>query len=788
MKYVRLFKNYYEYNKEEGYLEFPSVSYITDDNILRYKNIPTSIRESLVCWYSPRRQRLTNEDVVESYSEDFTTWRNFENRGTAIVTKDKVTITGSLNIQNIVEDATEPYGDVSIYVTGISEEVPLAVRDLTGTRSIITKEGIYEFSNNSRYFGFGINKALSDINVVITQLPTSKLYDFSENGHSLYLHGFDGKLNSGVGIYKVDYTTSDNYVNSYSVKLTNSKTISGISYNKLTRDIESYTVNITGLKGAEYLNFFYRNEEGKEVRYNIKYNGIYTVPKCYKEGTTGASTGFTVYNMDDSTEVTIEQVPQYQYQLCHNGKEYGISYELPLMTDYTVLMRRTRLDNTPGAIASKRNVLNPAKYTETGAFSLEKINSVEPTYISYSYGASSEIQFVDDPVTWQTRTSYNGNTINGGFTEDTDKLLIGAGIILNDKVTEFSKVAWNDFLLFNRALTHEEIEYVKYNLMDNIPDPVYDYDFSEIPENVESCSDKYGNILELHNFAWKGMSGLNGYPIDLKGTFPRDYTAGTNYVVNHKRITCNEFQACGLFQVKMINSLSDYIEIPSFKVRMTGLLDKDYIVYEYIDSNLKQNSINVKNNEITELPKSYIPKELPSQRLWLGFVLNYHNDNKNVPIDFKLEVVPDHPGALVFDGVDDYAKLVKGLTIKTVILDVEPLQFTNRILYDNRTNKNNFAIFNSNGSVAYTARNEGNNVGTYINGEKNDSTLCESLIGKRHIAAVYNDEAGSNIQVIGAPMSLTELYSKMALYRITGFSEVLSPEKIKCWYEKNRRI
>lgn len=68
----------------------------------------------------------------------------------------------------------------------------------------LEKNGLHTFKNNSRFFGFSVNKPAA-CNIVIKQLPTSILKDFSGNKHDAYLYGFKGKLNSGVGIYAQDF-------------------------------------------------------------------------------------------------------------------------------------------------------------------------------------------------------------------------------------------------------------------------------------------------------------------------------------------------------------------------------------------------------------------------------------------------------------------------------------------------------------------------------------------------------------------------------------------------------
>ena len=45
------------------------------DLIANRSKIPPEYRDDVVVWYSPKKQRLTNYDVIESYAEDFTYWR-----------------------------------------------------------------------------------------------------------------------------------------------------------------------------------------------------------------------------------------------------------------------------------------------------------------------------------------------------------------------------------------------------------------------------------------------------------------------------------------------------------------------------------------------------------------------------------------------------------------------------------------------------------------------------------------------------------------------------------------
>ena len=44
------------------------------DLIANTDKIPPAIKKSIIAWYSPKKQKLNNYDVIESYAEDFTKW------------------------------------------------------------------------------------------------------------------------------------------------------------------------------------------------------------------------------------------------------------------------------------------------------------------------------------------------------------------------------------------------------------------------------------------------------------------------------------------------------------------------------------------------------------------------------------------------------------------------------------------------------------------------------------------------------------------------------------------
>lgn len=286
--------------------------------------------------------------------------------------------------------------------------------------------------------------------------------------NKLQLKNFAYALNSGFGEYAVDFTlwkgtgtTSDSV--SIIKEAGRNQGFALINYNQMTSDIPPYSIKITGLNSGEIL-LYYRNSEGVEKHNSYTKDGVYTLPICYKEGTGGISSGFTIKTTD---KITITQLPSaYEGALVFDGvDDYGICTGLPLMDDYTVICRRKiiRIKNS-SAVASKRTY--PADTGSFGAFVFERVYS-HGVKTTISFGKSNDMsEFDSNEVVYQTKTSYNGTTINSSNRNDTDILCLGANTynISLGICQEFSNVAIYYFALYNKSLTPEEIETEKERL------------------------------------------------------------------------------------------------------------------------------------------------------------------------------------------------------------------------------------------------------------------------------------------------------------------------------------
>lgn len=440
---------------------------------------PDWFKESIVAWYSPYcKQGMTNFDVIESYAEDFTRLNYYEHRGTIDRTPNKIVITESkTDILNIIENINTSTNDIVIKVTGVSEELKLFVQDINSVRQYISKDGVYKFTNNVyQFFGFGINKVISGINVVIEQLPTSILKDFSGNKHDAYLYGFKGKLNSGVGIYAQDFKNW-NYGSAIN------SNISTKSYNKfhiVKKKADNWFGFTIGIPKNNYYNQSYKlkfniNKKIDDIKFsvistdgNLKSTRVYSVninngsvidvPIVSEEILNNKEENNIYYDFgtNKDIEIDIELIANYPNQLCYDGKSYAITYGLPILTDYTVIADRTwfaeKVDN--GVFMSKA-------LEQNGAFILEYKQGDK--WNTYSYYSATNINIdKDNSIVYQTKNKYNEQTIYPGDKQDTDTLFIGT--IRKDDSRSFIG-CHGDILLFNRTLTEYEISWVKNNMM-----------------------------------------------------------------------------------------------------------------------------------------------------------------------------------------------------------------------------------------------------------------------------------------------------------------------------------
>lgn len=420
------------------------------DLIANRSKIPPEYRDDVVVWYSPKKQRLTNYDVIESYAEDFTYWTI--NNTSITSAQKKIVIPAGTELEYVIayrgfNGSTDGF-DIK-YTGNIAITYRYNKEDGTVGTIAIDKSGIYHLPASVRAqknFGFYCNPQTVTEEATIEQLPTSILKDYSGNELDAYMYGFQGKLNSGIGIYAVDFTTYRKTSVVTDVSHNTVKVVPAASnylfIRYATTEMPAYTVNVQNL-GNNVLTYQYATENGRreitlteginEIPESIKVDNPYQVGLRVNAGT---------------GEITITQIPDYPNQLCYSGKEYCKAYGLPILDDYTIIARRIWFDKTNIRCLC-------SKYKDTtvklGLFRFEwTVNNSEYTS---SLGKDTSVTFSDD-ITWQTKTSYNGKALINLQYEDGEHLIIGD---YAETIGNYYIGCHDDIIILKRSLTINEI-------------------------------------------------------------------------------------------------------------------------------------------------------------------------------------------------------------------------------------------------------------------------------------------------------------------------------------------
>lgn len=422
------------------------------DLIANRSKIPPEYRDDVVVWYSPKKQRLTNYDVIESYAEDFTYW-TIDNTSITSAQK-KIVIPAGTELKYVIayRDFNASTDGFDIKYTGnIAITYRYNKEDGTVGTIAIDKSGIYHLPASVRTqknFGFYCNPQTVTEEATIEQLPTSILKDFSGNGLDAYMYGFQGKLNSGVGIYAVDFTTYSKTSVVTDVSHNTVKVVPVTSNYLFVRyaltEMPAYTVNVQNL-GNNVLTYQYATENGR--REITLTEGINEIPESIKTEE-DYQVGFRVNA--GTGEITITQIPDYPNSLCYAGKQYCKAYGLPIFDDYTIIARKTWFDKD-GVFANK-GIGNDITNT---AFVFENKANNKTVIRTASFGGWNNVNIPNEGISYQTKNKYNNADITYSIGIDkSEEFAIGAYNSDNDGNFEGCH---DDIIIFKRSLAINEI-------------------------------------------------------------------------------------------------------------------------------------------------------------------------------------------------------------------------------------------------------------------------------------------------------------------------------------------
>lgn len=431
--------------------------------------IPQWFKDSIVCWYSPRKQGLTEYDVIESYAEDFSKfpWNNKTEKYTGTLTPNTLTITNVAFKSSLIYTNSKPE-NFKVYITGLTYDQQIIFGDDTSPYRalIVEKDGIYDVSWEGIHKSYGIFcNFVGECNIKITQLPTSILKDYSGNNLDAYLYGFKGKLNSGIGLYLYDFT-SDLRINSAYIPYTDiyANSICSLSghvagwlfqFKDANINIAPLKIKVKGIVNDVFEYWGY-DENGIRFYFKINKDGVYELPASYVVET---NHGVGIKCLTDCVDnVCFTQIPDYPNQLCYNGRSYGVAYGLPILSDYTIIADRTWFKDK---VTSWSYFIDKKR-----AFDFEK-TQLGINYSVSSYAASTTIDLQDSGISYQTKTSYNGQHIDYHSNQADNSNTMYIGTTREDIGKQGIIGCHGDILLFNRTLTDDEITWLKETIFNN---------------------------------------------------------------------------------------------------------------------------------------------------------------------------------------------------------------------------------------------------------------------------------------------------------------------------------
>lgn len=301
---------------------------------------------------------------------------------------------------------------------------------------------------------------------------------------------------------------------------------------------------------------------------------------------------------------------------------------------------------------------------------------------------------------------------------------------------------------------------------------------------VASTSDEDAYSLENKNVAYEGMSGYNGYPVVFGANKTWETYATYNFTstINDNKLHITKvLNSNGLIfsYVKRNDELLNIKEIPSFKIKVTGLEGESKLLYFYLsEENAANITILTLENGVHKIPKSLIPTNALPNSTWIGFkITSIQEGVSSFDCDITLEILSDYYG-LCLDGITNYIECanIPAFTDYTYILMRQILSnnipnsvtmhkggiartFISDYIIDNTENINKFAFY-SFGISNYIDRNLVTNKIVYAN-----ATSVNGITIKK----------GTNIDNKGITIGkYSSNYRKMTFYKLMLWSKSIT--------------
>jgi hypothetical protein len=503
-------------------------------------------------------------------------------------------------------------------------------------------------------------------NEMMAAMDDPRIEDVDHKGRFLSFKNFAWGGMSGVGGYTENYNSNKWYkteskidatwtYKSFNARSIKDNRLAQLFYQSSLSDtgfrVLSCTIKVSGLtdgQGIEYVS----NGTQQFVIMRIENDGIYHLPS-FDFGAKNAYYGFKFLKLQESCNITIEQLPLYPGFIFGDGvDDFAVTEkELNFEDTYTVYTAFIPFQDDPARnmiLCGKNDTkdfsinysgthlnfkpstgVNLAVRIDQFALLVCKRNKDITTIINLSTGESrslKSVEFISNPglyylwrnvfATFHAKAAIAGQIIdNGHFTTDEED-----ENILNWHKKQYPWLFPDQAWTVTGKTNEDEDRATIANITGN------------------------GNDLVLSNFGFAEGSGYGLYKQNfskIQWTSPsaRVEATKTNSSFN---ITEVKSIAIQLYYLSNINEVA--FTVPSIKVRVVGLTDGQSVNYRYFVDGVV-NYFLISSDGIYDLPAF----EFPAKGDYYGFEFTKIQSSCNITI----EQIPEYEGYLVTDGVDD---------------------------------------------------------------------------------------------------------------------------------------
>lgn len=495
--------------------------------------------------------------------------------------------------------------------------------------------------------------ALGPTNEQMAENPVWK--DLTGNGHDLQMKNFAWSGMSGVGGYienydsnswikpesRIDVTWTYKSFNVRSIK----ENIAAQFFRQSLRSdtgfrVLSCTIKVSGLTDGQRIDYVSNGTQltvvGPIVIMRIENDGIYHLPS-FDFGAKNAYYGFRFSKLQESCNITIEQLPLYHGALVFDGvDDYGVCENFPILTKekgYTVVaLRRFIYDGVDRQYALMTNADPNGK---KDGFILELVSPNHNKYAD-SFGSNTILSGFEKSVfTYQTSKYCNGAPIKIGKKLAFDKIAVGTWFYPN---YDPANVAIWEICILDHDATEKELQkiqdYYKQEYPWLFPDQAWtvagktneDTDRATIANLTGN-----GNDLVLSNFGFAEGSGYGLYKTSFE-LYPS---------VQHSSKYRLSFSKFALGDHNLIIAPKQDDLSYDIKVKVTGLKDGVKFKWERIGTtgymDITTDGIHMLNKPASQI-----------RQLLVEFAEDFDPDHV-----VTIEQIPEYEGYLVTDGVDD---------------------------------------------------------------------------------------------------------------------------------------